>query len=314
MEQVEKAQAVWEIQRQIAEKILDVNRTLSLLEAGLVKVAPNDEGLQVLEDFLTKILELEVIFYPELSSDERYREVLMAIELYRRDKEAYLANYPALIYVRYLRGSTRTPYTVFHTSREEIEQFLADHPEYDLDATRIYPHLDVLISLARAILDISLQMDLLRIVRKRLPRVILGEPEEVILPKFTGQEVARSSTEVVNNALYSLIQYAWAPDVRGKMTWLRMALAFLASFVSRRDVRRRVEGLLVELEKIQRSVNWDVYEVARGGRFELISDEEYRQVLEKLAKLERIRDEVIDILLTLGFSNIDMARYGIRAR
>ena len=169
MEQVEKAQAVWEIQRQIAEKILDVNRTLSLLEAGLVKVAPNDEGLKVLEDFLTKILELEVIFYPELSSDERYREVLMAIELYRRDKEAYLANYPALIYARYLRGSTRTPYTVFHTSREEIEQFLTDHPEYDLDATRIYPHPDVLIAFARALVEIGLRLDILRLARRPVP-------------------------------------------------------------------------------------------------------------------------------------------------
>lgn len=169
MEQVGKVQAVWEIQRQIAEKILDVNRTLSLLEAGLVKVAPNDEGLKVLEDFLTKILELEVIFYPELSSDERYREVLMAIELYRRDKEAYLANYPALIYARYLRGSTRTPYTVFHTSREEIGQFLADHPEYDLDATRIYPHPDVLIAFARALVEIGLRLDVLRLARRPVP-------------------------------------------------------------------------------------------------------------------------------------------------
>lgn len=166
--------------------------------------------------------------------------------------------------------------------------------------------------LAEMILRTAKKLGVYGIIRVRRPKVILEEPEEVTLPKFSHSGVTLPITEIANNVLYSLVQYARVSNVKNKMTWLRTALAFLAGFTFREDVRRRVEDLLKELEKIQRSVNWDVYEVAKDGQFELIPDEEYQQILEKLARLERIRDETIDILLTLGLNRLDMAKLGER--
>lgn len=167
-----------------------------------------------------------------------------------------------------------------------------------------------MIILAEMILRTAKKLGVYGIIKVKRPKVILEEPEEVTLPKFSKSGVTLPITEIANNVLYALVQYARVSNVKNKMTWLRTALAFLAGFTFREDVRRRVEALLVELEKIQRSVNWDVYEVAKDGQFELIPDEEYRVVLEKLARLERIRDETIDILLTLGLNRLDMARLG----
>ena len=96
MEQQPVVQPIWQIQTQIGEKVLEVNRILSLLEAGLMKIGPKEDERAALEDFVAKLLELEVIFYPELVADERYHDILVAIDLYRKDKRLMRNRFPLL--------------------------------------------------------------------------------------------------------------------------------------------------------------------------------------------------------------------------
>lgn len=166
---MEVVKPIWEVQVEIARKVLELNRRLTAFESALWDISPTPEGVQMLREFVALLMELRIIFYPELKADEEYSKLLNAFDLYATDKDAFARRYPALIYAVYAKGSVRTPVAVFHNSLDEIPKYLERNRDLQLTKVEIFPSLDLMQAMARAIVSLGLQMDILRLTRNPAP-------------------------------------------------------------------------------------------------------------------------------------------------
>lgn len=306
-EEKEEALTTFELQREIEKALLNLVVLKNQLEVG---GSPNDfDEFQI---WISDIKTLIDIFDNELiiENDEE-NHIVEVFKRYQRinedDAEVFviLGNPPSFARIMTLK---RFKKSLVRNHREE--RLKIGGSEIDINMYALVPKRHYFMIVCDIILRTAKKLGFLNIVKVKKPDVILGEPENIKLPRFQNVGAGVPITELANNVLYCIMEYVRAPNIKQKMSWLRMALAFLRAFVFEGRVRERVENLLIEVEKVQKMINWDVYEVAKGGHFELIFDEEYREVLEKLTTLERIRDEVIDILLGLGIADVELAKIG----
>lgn len=108
---------------------------------------------------------------------------------------------------------------------------------------------------------------------------------------------------VAQNILFSIIRYTEVSDVRKKISWLRTASVLMKRQLENDTLIKRLESCQNSLSDIL-EYNWEVFEKYKQGYFDLLSKEEYISVLKKLAELENIKDELLDILVEAGYSDV----------
>lgn len=109
--------------------------------------------------------------------------------------------------------------------------------------------------------------------------------------------------ELTNNILYSIMEFNKSLNIKQKISWLLTAISFLEAYVRAENYKKEVEEMKVKVKEIAGSINWDIYESYRMGRFELISNKEYEKVLEKLLELEEVRNRLIKLMQEVGLSD-----------
>ena len=255
------------------------------------------------------LLDFLISFFDEDLKPQNKAEA-QALEVFKKWAWSKKAPEEFTAYYISARAQFKQGMKILVENKREAEQ-LAHNYRREGYTVSIKPILNpiVAIKITEALIRTARRVGMYGPIKIKRPKVLLEPPHEITPPKLTA-EATLPLTEIANNVLYSLVEYAKVKDVRAKMTWLRTALVFLGGYTFDEEKEAKIATLLTRLERVQRSVNWDVYEVARTGQFELITDEEYQKIAEKLAELERIRDETINLLLSLGISKLDMATIG----
>ena len=102
MEVFGQIEAIWQIQAQLAQKVLRINEILSAIDSGKLKLSA-EQWI----DFLELLLELETIFLPELLALDKTRPIVEAIELYKVNKREFVEKYPHIVVAWYFNTSTK---------------------------------------------------------------------------------------------------------------------------------------------------------------------------------------------------------------
>ena len=166
------AEPVWQIQAQLAQKVLQVNSVLAMIDS-------QKETLDVERqmNFLQLLLELETIFLPELLALEETRPIVEAFELYKVDKAEFMKKYPFVLYGWFYNTSTREERFVTAASEEAWELKVKElhKKEFQLKQSVVLPDYEMIIILARAIVRVGLEIDILRFKRREKPKAKFGD-------------------------------------------------------------------------------------------------------------------------------------------
>lgn len=183
MEVFPQVQPLWQVQLQLAEKVLKLNAILSALDSTQKKLTP-EEWME----FLQLLLELETVFLPELIAMEETRPLAEAFEIFKINKEEFEKRYPYRIFVWWgMKGAGSIVKFKTYKNEEELQEDYEENwrkKSYKIVKKVILPTEIDMILLARAILRIGLQMEILRFMRKTVPKAKLGEV-------YNGRERAR---------------------------------------------------------------------------------------------------------------------------
>jgi len=163
---------VWEIQAKLAKKVLHLNELLTGLESGDLRFKADDWI-----KFLHLVLELETIFSPELSAVEETRQLVEVIEHYKRDKESFVDEYPHLVFAWFFNSSTKEKVLKQYTNAESFVKDVKKMKEREFELQRyvVLPSVEIMTTLAKSIVTIGLQMDILRPRRREKPSAKFGD-------------------------------------------------------------------------------------------------------------------------------------------
>jgi len=114
---------------------------------------------------------------------------------------------------------------------------------------------------------------------------------------------------VAQNILFSILRYTETTNIREKISWLRTAAVLMKRKLDEKALIERVEVCQKKLSDLL-EYNWEVFEKYKQGYFELLSKEEYVKVLKHLQELEDIKDELLDVLVEAGYSEVPFASIG----
>ena len=112
---------------------------------------------------------------------------------------------------------------------------------------------------------------------------------------------------ISENILASIINYTQSREIRKKISWLRTANVLLLKALEKKG-DRDTTPLLDQAKKCYSQLeliglyNWETFEKFRSGAFDLMDDDEYRNVLTILNKLEETKDELLKILVEAGYT------------
>jgi len=111
------------------------------------------------------------------------------------------------------------------------------------------------------------------------------------------------ANEVANNALFAIFQYSYAQEIRTKISWVWTAITLLKAYIESDRLRKELEEAERVVEETFDSVNWDCFEVYRRGDFNLITDEEYAEIIQKLKDLEKAKNTVLKVMIEAGLTD-----------
>ena len=166
------AEPVWQIQAQLAQKVLQVNSILAMIDSQKEELDAEEQM-----NFLQLLLELESVFLPELLALEDTKPIVDAFELYKVDKAEFMKKYPFVQCGWFYNASTREERFVIATSEEAWELKVKElyKREFRLKRSVVLPDYDMIIELARVIVRVGLEMDILRFKKREKPVAKFGD-------------------------------------------------------------------------------------------------------------------------------------------
>lgn len=173
----------------------------------------------------------------------------------------------------------------------------------------IIPKIKYLFIAGYVILRVARRLGFISILKFERPKVLIKREGKPIKPKksiLPPQDIEnergrlRITSELVNNIFYCILRYNQGQNAREKISWLLTAVGLLQANVRAKEKWERIEKIKKIVMDVAGSINWDLFEAYRMGRFELISNKEYEEVLEKLLELEEARNGLIQLMHELG--------------
>lgn len=166
MEPFPQSMPLWEIQKELAQKILRLNQLVTKHDVT------GRLSFEEWEELLKLVLELEIVFLPELLAMESIKDLLGMLHAYKANKDDFIAKYPHEVLATYFNDRTKkVQFTVYQSYKIfKEDKARQEEKDYKVKWALLIPRRENLLALARAIILAGMELEILRFAKKPVPR------------------------------------------------------------------------------------------------------------------------------------------------
>lgn len=170
MEPFPQSMPLWEIQKELAQKILRLNQLVTKHDVT------GRLSFEEWEELLKLVLELEIVFLPELVAMESMKELIEMLNVYKSNKDEFASKYPHEVLVTYFNDRTKKVVFSIYQSYKIFKEDKArkENDDYKVRWALLIPKRDNLLALARAIILAGMELEILRFAKKPVPRQLFN--------------------------------------------------------------------------------------------------------------------------------------------